>query len=131
METTKLLRVEAGGRGYGGGSSHGFAGHHEQKRRKLQALFDAIDRADLAEASHVYLALLNFEPGLKDDFQFRALGDALQQGHLYAAQHFMKELHARMDHGVLHPDHVSPAPPPAHPAVPADPEHGLLINVQA
>lgn len=125
IEMGNILRVEAGGQAHGH-HGQGFAGHSEQKRRKLQALSDAIDKPDLQAASQVFAALLNLEPALKDDSQWRALGHALEKGELYVAQHFMKELHARGFHVLVHP--ADGAPAHAHYL---DPEHGLCVNVKA
>lgn len=128
IEMTNILRVEAGGQTHGG-QAQGFAGHSEQKRRKLHALFDAINKPDLAAARPIFAALMNLEPSLKNDSQWRALGQALDRDELYVAQHFMKELQAR----VFHPAHTghAAATPPAPQAHYLDPEHGLCVNVKA
>lgn len=128
IESAGVPRVEPGGRGYGG-HAHGFAGQGESKRKKLQALVNAIDKHDLVAASHFFAALMNLEPELKDDAQWRALGHALDQGELYVAQHFMKALQTRFSELLSHAGHIL-APHGATPSPWVDPEHGLCVNVQ-
>lgn len=129
MATASVMRVEAGGAGYGG-HAQSFAGHAESKRRKLRALFEAIDQSDLVLASQVFAALMNLEPALRDDSQWRALGCALQEGQLHVAQHFMNALQERVLHGAVHTVQKATPPAAAHPHY-LDPEHGLCINIQA
>lgn len=132
METEGILRVAAGGQGYGGHTQGGLAGQPEHKPRKLHALHDAIKQSDWVAARHAYLALMNLEPALKDDSQWRALGHALDKGELYVAQHFMNALPARVLALLAHPaaHHAAPAhaAPSAHEH---DPAHGTSVNLQA
>ena len=130
IESASIPRVEAAGQGYGG-HAQGFSAHPEPKRKKQQALFDAIDKHDLVTASHLFAALMNLEPSFRGDAQWRALGHALEQGELYVAQHFMKALQSKASEAALHQDHASAAVPTPAPSPWVDPEHGLCVNVQA
>ena len=129
MEATNLLRVEGGGGGYGG-SSHGFSSHQDQKRQKLHALFDAIDGGDMPRAKQIFSVLMNFEPSLRTDPLFSKIGKSINENSIYAAQHFMRDLKARVvNEQVFKPK--APATPAVTSGESSGTKLGRLVNFQA
>lgn len=94
MDSHNALRIEDRPHRWGGPGSQ--SGNRQQQRaRKLQSLYEALQTGDLDHARQAFLALVNLDPFATTDPVLSKIGAALQSSNLHAARLYATELHVR------------------------------------
>lgn len=94
MDSHNALRIEDRPHRWGGSGSQ--PGNRQQQRaRKLQSLYEALQAGDLDHARQAFLALINLDPFATSDPVLSKIGTALQSSNLHAARQYAAELNVR------------------------------------
>lgn len=127
MDSVNMMRISPHHGGYGG---HGSApqDRHHQRRFKIAALFDAIERGQLDVAKQAFKILMNFDHTLSTDAQFVRLSKALDAGGVSLAQQIVRDIKAKFISATplaAHAVHVR------HPSKPHTPDGMHFVDTQA
>jgi hypothetical protein len=127
METANMMRVNAHLGSYGGqGSSP--QDRQQQRRQKIQALFDAVEHGQIDAAKHAFKILMNFDHVLSTDAQFVRLSKALEAGGVYLAQQIVRDIKAKFINATPLAAHAAHVP---HPPKPHTPDGLHFVDTQA
>jgi hypothetical protein len=94
MDSHNALRIEDRPHRWGGsGSQPGST--QQQRARKLQSLYEALQAGDLDHARQAFLAMIKLDPLATSDPVLSKIGAALQSSNLPAARQYAAELNVR------------------------------------
>ena len=94
MDSHNALRIEDRPHRWGGSGSQP-GSRQQQRARKLQSLYEALQAGDLDHARQAFLALINLDPFATSDPVLSKIGAALQSSNLPAARQHATELNVR------------------------------------
>jgi len=94
MDSHNALRIEDRPHRWGGSGSQP-GSRQQQRARKLQSLYEALQAGDLDHARQAFLALINLDPFATSDPVLSKVGAALQSSNLPAARQHAAELNVR------------------------------------
>ncbi len=114
MDSHNALRIEDRPHRWGGSGSQP-GSRQQQRARKLQSLYEALQAGDLDHARQAFLALINLDPLATSDPVLSKVGAALQSSNLPAARQYAAELNVRggsfLAKFAQQIDHVMPSKP--------------------
>jgi hypothetical protein len=114
MDSHNALRIEDRPHRWGGSGSQP-GSRQQQRARKLQSLYEALQAGDLDHARQAFLALINLDPFATRDPVLSKIGAALQSSNLPAARQYAAELNVRggsfLAKFAQQIDHVMPSKP--------------------
>jgi hypothetical protein len=127
MDTANMMRISPHHGGYGG---HGSApqDRQQQRRQKIAALFEAIERGQLDVAKQAFKILMNFDHTLSTDAYFARLSKALDAGGVYLAQQIVRDIKAKFINATPLAAHAAHAP---HPPKPYTPDGMHFVDTRA
>jgi hypothetical protein len=111
METANMMRISPHHGGYGGHGST-LQDRQQQRRKKIAALFEAVEHGHLDAAKLALKVLMNFDHALTTDAQFVRLSKALDAGGVYLAQQIVRDIKAKFINATPLAAHTAHAPHP-------------------
>lgn len=94
MDSHNALRIEDRPHRWGGSGSQP-GSRQQQRARKLQSLYEALQAGDLDHARQAFLAMIKLDPLATSDPVLSKIGAALQSSNLPAARQYAAELNVR------------------------------------